>query len=179
MAISDTFILFISGLSAFFDLRLRRIPNWLIGFGLLSGITLNAIQGSAQLVGSVVGFAVGVAVLVLPFAFGWMGAGDVKFFGVVGALLGVSLLPRVFFYSALVAGVIAFGYLAVGLAKLTRFKAFWLDVKTAVLSLGYVLPDPVYVRTRESHGSVPWGVAFAAGTIIAYYIDRTGRWAGF
>jgi len=26
---------------------------------------------------------------------------------------------------------------------------------------------------------VPWGVAFAAGTIFAYYVDHNGRWAGF
>jgi hypothetical protein len=27
--------------------------------------------------------------------------------------------------------------------------------------------------------SVPWGVAIGAGTIIAYYVDPLGRWAGF
>ena len=125
------------------------------------------------------GFLVGIAVLIVPFALGWIGAGDVKFFGVIGGLLGVSWLPRVFFYSALVAGAIALGYIAFGLATFSRFKALWLDIKTAVLSLGHVLPDPVPVRTKESGGSVPWGVAFAAGTIIAYYGDPSGRWAGF
>ena len=126
-----------------------------------------------------IGFLAGIAVLMVPFALGWIGAGDVKFFGVVGALLGVSSLPRVFFYSALVAGVIAVGYLVAGLATFSRFKAFWLDIKTAVLSLGHVLHDPVYVRSRDSGGSVPWGVAFAAGTVIAYYVDPSGHWAGF
>jgi prepilin peptidase CpaA len=122
---------------------------------------------------------VGVTVLILPFALGWIGAGDVKFFGVVGALLGVSWLPRVFFYSALIAGLIAVGYLAMGLAHISRFKEFWLNIKIAILSMGSVLPDPVHVKTREGGGSVPWGVAFAAGMIIAYYFDSTGRWAGF
>ena len=117
--------------------------------------------------------------LILPFALGWIGAGDVKFFGVVGALLGVSWLPRVFFYSALIAGLIAVGYLAMGLAHISRFKEFWLNIKIAILSRGSVLPDPVHVKTREGGGSVPWGVAFAAGMIIAYYFDSTGRWAGF
>ena len=107
----------------------------------------------------------------------YIGAGDVKFFGVVGAILGVSWLPRVFFYSALVAGVIAIFYLASGLASFSRMKSFWLDIRTAILSMGTVLPDPVYVRTRGT--SVPWGVAFAGGTIIAYYFDPDGRWAGF
>ena len=117
--------------------------------------------------------------LILPFALGWIGAGDVKFFGVVGALLGVSWLPRVFFYSALIAGLIAVGYLAMGLAHISRFKEFWLNIKITILSMGSVLPDPVHVTTRQGGGSVPWGVAFAAGMIIAYYFDSTGKWAGF
>jgi len=118
-------------------------------------------------------------VLIVPFAFGWIGAGDVKFFGVVGSLLGVSWLPRVFFYSALVAGLIALSYLAAGTVRSTLFRQSWLDLKVAVLSMGQVLPEPVQKRSGEQGGSVPWGVAFAAGTIIAYYLDPTGRWAGF
>jgi prepilin peptidase CpaA len=176
---SDAIILLVSGLAAFFDLKLRRIPNWLIASGLICGIVLNYFHGDGRWLQSIYGFLVGVAVLVLPFAFGWIGAGDVKFFGVVGSLLGISWLPRVFFYSALVAGVIAVGYLAVGLASFSRLKSYWLDIKTAVLSLGNVLPEPAYVRTHDSNGSVPWGVAFAAGMIIAYYFDPSGQWSGF
>ena len=135
------------------------------------------MQGANHLVQSLLGFLIGIMVLVFPFALGWIGAGDVKFFGVVGAILGVSWLPRVFFYSALVAGVIAILYLASGLANFSRMRSFWLDIRTAFLSMGTVLPDPVYVRTRGT--SVPWGVAFAGGTIIAYYFDPNGQWAGF
>jgi prepilin peptidase CpaA len=175
---TDTAIFVISGLSAFFDLKIRKIPNWLIACGLLSGVILNALEGYTYLFASVSGFLVGVGVLVFPFAMGWIGAGDVKFFGVVGALVGISLLPRVFFYSALVAGIIAIGHLAAGLASISCLKALWIDLKSALLSLGRVLPDPVYVNSRGS-GSVPWGVAFAAGTMIAYYLDPTGQWAGF
>jgi prepilin peptidase CpaA len=176
---SDAIIFLVSGLAAFFDLKLRRIPNWLIVSGLLCGVVLNYFHGDGRWLQSVFGFLVGVAVLVLPFAFGWIGAGDVKFFGVIGALLGISWLPRVFFYSALVAGVIAFGYLAAGLASFSRLKSYWLDIKTAVLSLGNVLPGPGPGRSRGADGSVPWGVAFAAGMIIAYYFDPNGRWSGF
>lgn len=142
-------------------------------------MVLNAIEGSNHLLNSMLGFLIGIGVLMVPFALGWIGAGDVKFFGVVGALLGVSWLPRVFFYSALTAGMIALVYLVAGLASFTRLKAFWVDIKTATISMGHVLPDPVYVRSKENGESVPWGVAFAAGTIIAYYADPSGHWAGF
>ena len=176
--LTDAAILLVSGLSAFFDFKVRRIPNWLIAFGLLSGVTLNGLHGYSHILASILGFLVGVGVLLLPFSMGWIGAGDVKFFGVVGAMLGVSLLPRVFFYSALIAGIIAVGYLAIGLATFSRLKTLWIDLKAAFLSFGRILPNPVYLQTRES-GSVPWGVAFAGGTIIAYYLDHTGQWAGF
>jgi prepilin peptidase CpaA len=175
---TDTAILLISGLSAFFDLKIRKIPNWLIASGLLCGVVVNALEGYTFLFASVSGFLVGVGVLVFPFAMGWIGAGDVKFFGVVGALVGISLLPRVFFYSALVAGVIAIAYLAAGLASTSCLKALWVDLKSTFLTLGRVLPEPVHVSSRGK-GSVPWGVAFAAGTMIAYYLDSTGQWAGF
>jgi prepilin peptidase CpaA len=128
---------------------------------------------------SVGGLIVGVGVLLIPFAFGWIGAGDVKFFGVVGAMLGVSWLPRVFFYSALVAGLIAGFYLMIGSARFGGLRELWTDVKLGFFSLGRILPESVAVRNQGRGSSVPWGVAFAIGTIIAYYFDHTGQWAGF
>ena len=178
MVILDIIIVVVSGLAAFFDYRLRRIPNWLIAFGLASGIVLSAFQGIHLVALSVLGFIVGIASLLLPFAFGWIGAGDVKYLGVVGALLGVGLLPRVFFYSALAAGLIAIGYLAKGIGN-SNFREQWANVKIVVISMGHILPESVAIQARQKGGSVPWGVAFAAGTIFAYYVDHSGRWAGF
>jgi prepilin peptidase CpaA len=179
LTISDAVIFFVSGLAVFFDLWIRKIPNWVILIGLLCGLTVNGIQGSSYLIASILGFVAGIIVLVFPFALGWLGAGDVKYFGVVGALLGVSWLPRVFFYSALVAGSIAVGYMVTGFTRCLRFKELWLDLETMIVTGGQVLPNRVSARTSEHGVSVPWGVAFAAGTILAYYFDPTGKWASF
>jgi prepilin peptidase CpaA len=175
----DALLISVGSLSAIFDLKVRKIPNWLILVGALSGIVLNGINGLNSFSQSLAGLAVGILVLLLPFAFGWIGAGDVKFFGVIGSILGVSWLPRVFFYSALVAGVIALLYVIGGSVRFGRIKDLWTDLKLGVISLGQVMPEPVAVRSRERGDSVPWGVAFAIGTIIAYYFDHTGQWAGF
>ena len=168
-------------LSVFFDLTVRKIPNWIIAFGLAGGLLLNAFQGFAQLSHSLLGFIVGIAVFIVPFALGWMGAGDVKYFGVVGALLGVEWLPRVLFYSILTAGVLAIGYVALGRlgAGSGFFKNMWNDCTLALLSFGRVLPDSMSKRTAKGADSVPWGVAIGAGTLVAYYVDPAGRWAGF
>lgn len=175
----DVAIVLVTILSVFFDLTVRRIPNWIIAFGLAGGLLLNASQGLAQFSHSLLGFIGGIAVFIVPFALGWMGAGDVKYFGVVGALLGVEWLPRVIFYSILAAGVFAIAYVAIGRFNSGFLKDAWTDCKLAILSWGRVLPDSISKRTAKSADSVPWGVAIGAGTLVAYYFDPTGRWAGF
>jgi Flp pilus assembly protein protease CpaA len=177
----DCSILLVTVLSVFFDLTVRRIPNWIIAFGLVEGLLLNAAQGFSQFSHSLLGFIGGIAVFIVPFALGWMGAGDVKYFGVVGALLGVEWLPRVLFYSTMIAGVLAVGYIALGRFYPSSgfFKDTWADCKLAVLSLGRMLPDSISKRSAKGADSVPWGVAIGAGTLVAYYFDPTGRWAGF
>jgi Flp pilus assembly protein protease CpaA len=161
---------------------MRRIPNWIIAFGLVVGLLLNASQGFSQLSHSVTGFISGIAIFIVPFALGWMGAGDVKYFGVVGALLGVGWLPRVLFYSILAAGFLAVGYVVIGWSN-CGFRGFvknaWTDCKLVICSFGRVLPDSIGKKTAKGADSVPWGVAIGAGTIVAYYFDPTGRWAGF
>ena len=166
-------------LSVFFDLTVRRIPNWIIAFGLAGGLLLNASQGFAQFSHSLLGFIGGIAVFIVPFALGWMGAGDVKYFSVVGALLGVEWLPRVLFYSIVAAGVLAAGQVAIGRFNSGFLKDAWTDCKLAILSFGRMLPDSIGKRTAKGADSVPWGVAIGAGTLVAYYFDPTGRWAGF
>jgi prepilin peptidase CpaA len=165
------------GLAALFDLRERRIPNWVILLGLIGGLVFGAFQSSTQLISNVTGFFAGILVLMIPFAVGWTGAGDVKLFGAMGALIGYKILPRMFFYSCIVAGIIALVALALGQARQISFKHFWTDCKFMVLSLPAGLPR----STPRDSGvySVPWGVAIGAGTIMAYYVDPSGRWTGF
>jgi prepilin peptidase CpaA len=165
------------GVASFFDIKERRIPNWLILFGLIGGVVLGALQGSMQLIFSVAGFLVGIVTLLIPFAFGWMGAGDVKLFAAIGALLGYTRLPRVFFYSCLVAGIMALLALALGYVRQLSFKNFWTDCKFMLFTMRSGLPKST--PFDPCGYSVPWGVAIGAGTIMAYYLDSTGTWAGF
>lgn len=163
----------------FFDLTVRRIPNWLVLVGLTNAVLLNAIQGLAPFSESVLGFVLGMGVLFVPFALGWLGAGDVKYFAVVGAFLGVAWLPRLAFYTALAAGTFALGHAMVNGFQTHGLKGLCADFRLAITSFGHILPDPVKTRTDKGGHSLPWGVAIGAGTIIAYYLDPRGRWAGF
>jgi len=142
-----------------------------------AGVFFNAWRGAPQLFHSLLGLGLGLGILILPFAFGWLGAGDVKFFGAVGAILGVKLVPRIFFYSALLGGVLAVISIAFRGMSLRIFKTAWWDLKLLVASRGAVLPESVTEQNRND--TVPYGVAIGLGTLAAFYLDPLGEWAGF
>ena len=166
----------------FFDIFVKKIPNWLILFGVAGGLVLNGFQGLNHFYDSLLGFFIGITIFFIPFAMGWVGAGDVKYLGVVGSLLGVQWLPRVLFYSALMGGLIAIGvviYSRVTLSVLNFVTNVWLDFKLAILSFGRSLPQNIGHRVAAGSHTIPWGVAIGAGTLLAYYVDPQGKWAGF
>ena len=166
-------------LAVFFDLSVRKIPNWLILGGLLAAGLVNASHGTHALFSSLLGFIASIGVLLVPFALRWLGAGDVKAFGVVGALLGPASLPLVAFYTALAAGLIGIGYMVVNQLHLQGFKGMWTDFRLAIASFGHILPEHFRTNQAKQRHYMPWAVSLGTGTIIAYYLDPQGRWAGF
>jgi len=109
------------------DVRTRRIPNLLSGFGIVAGIVLNTVHfGSHGLLASLGGLLLTVGLLLGPFALGGLGGGDVKMMGAIGALLG----PRVTLAALLVG--IAFGgvIMAIHLVRVGRLRETFVNIVT-------------------------------------------------
>lgn len=93
---------------AWLDLRTRRIPNSmtlgtaLVGLGFQWGYA-----GWAGLVNGLGGLAVGFGLLVLPYALGGVGAGDVKALAALGAWMTPVQTMYLFCYMALAGGGMA------------------------------------------------------------------------
>ena len=180
--ILDFWILTVTSLAVSFDIFVKKIPNWLILFGLAGGLALNGLHGLSQLCNSLLGFVLGIAIFFIPFAMGWVGAGDVKYLGVVGSLLGFQWIPRVLFYSTLAGGLLVVGFVLynrISFGILTFVTNAWRDCKLAIISLGRMLPHDIGTRASKGSHTIPWGVAIGAGTVLAYYLDPQGTWAGF
>ena len=178
----DLAIFAVIGLAAFFDVEWRRIPNWLILFGLSVALGLNGLRGMNEFYQSLTGIGVGIGVLFIPFAFRWIGAGDVKFFGVMGAFVGPYLLPRVLWYSILITGVMAIITIICRRLSLEFLSRACVDFKQAMLvllSFGRAHARSAHASTALDRQGVPWGVGIGLGTVVAYYLDPAGRWAGF
>ncbi len=93
---------------AYMDVRYRRIPNKLVLLTLISGIALNCFFGGWHgLLVSSGGLALAFSLMFFFHVFGTMGAGDVKLFAAIGAIVGVSLVLPTLLVVALMGGLLA------------------------------------------------------------------------
>ncbi|WP_198087318.1 prepilin peptidase [Variovorax sp. E3] len=93
---------------AVYDFRQRRVPNWLVLAGatvalaaLALGMQPFGLEWSTALTGAAVGFGA----LLLFYAVGFMGAGDVKFAGALGLWVGLPALLPIWVGASLLAGL--------------------------------------------------------------------------
>lgn len=90
------------------DLWKFKVYNALTFPALFSGLAVSAVLGGMTgLASSLLGAALGFGTLVVFFAMGGVGAGDVKLMTALGAWLGPYLILQVFLASALAAGLYA------------------------------------------------------------------------
>ena len=80
-------VIILSTLTAgYCDLRWRRIPNWLVGLTSLVCLTWHGLVGGySGFLASAGGLLLGIVLLFPLFLLRGMGAGDVKYFGAIGA----------------------------------------------------------------------------------------------
>jgi prepilin peptidase CpaA len=102
-----TLIGLLLAVALFYDLKWRRVPNWLVLISLVLGLALGVISNSADGAWfSFLGMLVALAFFLPPYLFGWLGAGDVKLFCALGALLGPWGTVLASLYTALAGGVV-------------------------------------------------------------------------
>ena len=92
--------------AAWMDLSTRRIPNWITIPGAAAGVVLQSLYGGLHgTLAALAGACAGFAIFILIYIAGGIGAGDVKLFAAVGALVGPQSLAVVFVITGLLGGV--------------------------------------------------------------------------
>jgi prepilin peptidase CpaA len=137
------------------DLTSYTIPNW-VSLALVAAFVPAALVSGAPLGGVGLCLAAGFGALVLGmgmFAAGWIGGGDGKLLAACALWMGWPAVLPFLLYTALAGGALTFAILA--------------------LRSGWVAPivagGPPWVRRLgQQGGALPYGVAIAAGALIAF-----------
>jgi len=164
------FLLTVLILSAIIDYRIQKIPNIITFPTILIFIAYHtASNGFDGFIFSLLGLTVGMAVFILPYMMGGMGAGDAKLMGAAGAMLGWKGALTSFVYVALVGGVYA---LVILLRNIPYFKKVFSEsietIKMFVLTKKIILED---VATDANRPRLCYGVAIAIGTSVYIGLD--------
>jgi prepilin peptidase CpaA len=120
--------------AAAYDIRYRRIPNWLVLAGIIAGLLWNTLfaQGvasfdAAGLGRSAAGFGLGFLLYFPLYLLRARGAGDVKLLAAAGAIVGPTNCFWLFLLTAILGGVIALVFVALkGRMRKTLFNAQWI-----------------------------------------------------
>lgn len=147
------------------DVKSRRIPNYLTFGGALAGLGFRwGYHGYFGLVDGVLGLALGLALLLLPYLKGGMGAGDVKALAALGAWLGPRPTLYLVFYMGLAGGVLVLGSLWWQGLLGAKIRRAWAALVNWVLCQPYG-PGPAPSRAGKTE-TVPYGVALALGMAL-------------
>lgn len=149
--------------AAVFDLRFRRIPNWLTGSGVALGFAANLYErgfGSGLLF-SLSGLAVATAVYMLLYVLRALGGGDVKLMSAVGAFAGWQNWIGIFLVAAILGG---FAAVILAAARGRLKQTLW--------NAGFVLSEakrgrPAYLTRKELDVRSGQGMSLPHGAVIA------------
>jgi len=151
----------------YMDVRYRRIPNKLVLIILLGGIGFNAFFGGWHgLTSSLGGAAIAFGIMFLFHLFGTMGAGDVKLFAAIGAVLGSSLVLPTFLIVALTGGVLAIFkmvYTRRVMATMNGVLYFFIGLLPGQTIPRLNVPvDPTY--------TLPYAVPICVGSVLSFVL---------
>jgi len=171
-----TLLFFVLLIAVIFDIKYKKIPNWLTYPTIMIGLINNAFTyGSTGLLFSVGGLGTGIGLLLIYYLLGGMGAGDVKLMGAVGAFLGAKGVFYAFLATSIIGGLFAIFILAwSGDLKLTM-KRYGIMLKSFLLTRQFLYMAP---SEKVKALKMPYGVAIALGTITTILLKNTSLLGG-
>ncbi|HIE51500.1 MAG TPA: hypothetical protein EYP85_07045 [Armatimonadetes bacterium] len=160
------------------DWRYHKIYNWATFPSILGGWGLQLWlwrEGGKLVRHGLAGFAVGIALTIVPFALGLLYAGDVKYLAAVGALTNPGFVVWTVLYGGVCHGILSLillrrEQLLIAFKNIGRF--FY---RRAILQM------PVDFQA-ESEGTLPYGISLALGSFLTlgfrlYYGAYFPLWA--
>jgi len=158
------------------DIRWRRIPNWLVGGGMLCGLAaqvatpagmglFNFWWGGLGIATALLGLLAGLALFLPLYLLRILGAGDVKLLAMVGVWVGPRLVTGTALLTLLAGGLIALAMMLATGSGRRVLGNIRLLVTTAFVGMQAGKPLPMDIA-MTSGVRIPYAVAIGAGAIV-------------
>ena len=150
------------------DMQFHRVPNLLTLPALLLALALSPWLGATSgPLEAALGAGLGFGLLLLPYALGGMGAGDVKALMALGAWLGPETTLGAAVWALIAAG--SFGCCLLTLrGELADFARRWGRVLATGLTLRRFVYEPPALGSNAA-GGIPFAAALAVGLALQWF----------
>ena len=154
----------------YYDVRYRRIPNFMVIATLAGGVIISGLFGGFNgVLASVAGCALAFALMFVLHVVGAMGAGDVKLFAAIGSVVGLALVLQTFVVVTATGGVIAvYSMIRAGTVRSSLHNVLMIFISFLP---GWKMPRVTVPIDRRY--TVPYGVAITFGSLISLAIFGT------
>ena len=169
-----TFLVIVLVIAALIDFRVQKIPNLLTFPTMILALAFHGVMnGMEGLLFSSGGLILGIAIFILPYLMGGMGAGDAKLMGAVGAVLGSRGVFNAAVFTAIVGGIYALLLLlahrkvgrSIIIRSATTLKLF--------ATTGHLIQMPE--TENEEKPKLCYGIAIAAGALFTIWWQLSNR----
>jgi prepilin peptidase CpaA len=165
----------------YFDITMKKIPNFITVPVMLWGLlTYSIINGFEGFIFSSKGLIVGLSIFIVPFVFGGLGGGDVKFMTAIGALKGWHFVIYTSLYAGIAGGFIVIIVLIrkrILRATIKRVIAMILKPIISLLCLTFNIEllkqfnNMIIITHLESEKIyIPYGLSIGVGALLTYMI---------
>ena len=148
------------------DIKERKIHNPVLLVGLIMALMLNTYEaGLDGALETLKGLAVGTAVFFVPYLLGWLGAGDAKLTGVIGAFFGWRFVIYAVLCTAVAGGIISVYFLIKNKRAASLFEN---------LRMFFLTRSSYYLREHDETCTFPYAAAIMLGTGAAVGLQVMG-----
>lgn len=175
--LNNSILITVLFLASFFDVKYKKIPNFLtipvMLWGLLSSTITSGFKGFQF---SIFGLLFGIGIFIIPFALYLIGGGDVKLMGAVGALMGWKFSLSAVLYSGIAGGIIAIIVTLFDKNFINLIKKLIIHIFSPILKFFYLrteketflkkLHNIDEVNLNHTKKYIPYGVAITIGTLL-------------
>jgi prepilin peptidase CpaA len=157
-----------------FDVKSRRVPNFLTGPSILFGLLLHLSLGGWRAMGisALAGLICGLVFLIFYLA-GGMGAGDVKLITAVGCICGLHNIASLLALTGIAGGVMAVG-LALSRGRLKETLGNVVALVSHHRSEG-LTPHPEINVLNVTTLRLPYALAISAGCVLTLCLQGVQR----